>query len=74
MSKARRGQTGDETGFRNPPLWFHVSEAMLAPREAKKRAVIRIIDRIKVAPKIGVAARIGVRAQTRKSGSDPNLV
>jgi hypothetical protein len=57
MSKATR----DETGFRNPPLWFHVSEAMLAPREAKKRAVIRIIDKIRV------------RAQTRKSGSDPNL-
>jgi hypothetical protein len=73
MSKARRDQTGDETGFRNPPLWFHVSEAMLGPREAKKRAVIRIIDKIKAAPKIGVAARVRGRAQPRKSGSDPNL-
>jgi hypothetical protein len=73
MSKAQRDQTGDETGFRNPPLWFHVSEAMLAPREAKKRAVIRIIDKIKAAPKIGVAATVGVRAQPKKSGSDPNL-
>ena len=37
------------TSFRNPPLWMHVSEAgkwLLAPREAKKRAVIRMIDRI----------------------------
>ena len=35
--------------FRSPPLWMHVSEAgkwLLAPREAKKRAVIRMIDRI----------------------------
>jgi hypothetical protein len=34
-------------GFRHPP---HVSEAgkwLLSPREAKKRAVIRILDRIK---------------------------
>jgi hypothetical protein len=37
------------SSFRNPPLWMHVSEAgkwLLAPREAKKRAVIRMIDRI----------------------------
>jgi len=35
--------------FRSPPLWMHVSEAgkwLLSPREAKKRAVIRMIDRI----------------------------
>jgi hypothetical protein len=35
--------------FRSPPLWMHVSEAgkwLLAPREAKKRAVIRMIDRL----------------------------
>ena len=38
-----------DTSFRSPPLWMHVSEAgkwLLAPREAKKRAVIRMIDRI----------------------------
>ena len=43
-------QTKEEPGFRNPPLWIHVSEAgkwLLAPREAKKRAVIRILDRVK---------------------------
>ena len=35
--------------FRSPPLWMHVSEAgkwLFAPREAKKRAVIKMIDRI----------------------------
>jgi hypothetical protein len=40
----------EEAGFRHPPLWIHVSEAgewLLAPREAKKRAVIRILDRVK---------------------------
>lgn len=43
-------QTKEEPGFRNPPLWIHVSEAgkwLLSPREAKKRAVIRILDRVK---------------------------
>jgi hypothetical protein len=59
MSKAPR----EETGFRNPPLWIHVSEAFLAPREARKRAVIRLIDKVKT----------GVGAQPRKRGSDPNL-
>jgi hypothetical protein len=38
----------EETGFRNPPLWIHVSEALLSPREAKKRAVIRLIDKVKI--------------------------
>jgi hypothetical protein len=40
----------EEAGFRHPPLWIHVSEAgrwLLSPREAKKRAVIRILDRVK---------------------------
>ena len=49
MSKAQKQQQQQhESGFRNPPLWIHVSEALLAPREAKKRAVIRLIDRVKV--------------------------
>ena len=46
MDKQRKAAAG----FRHPPLWFHVSEAgkwLLAPREAKKRAVIRILDRVK---------------------------
>ena len=40
----------EESSFRNPPLWIHASEAgkwLLSPREARKRAVIRILDRVK---------------------------
>ena len=40
----------EESSFRNPPLWIHVAEAgkwLLSPREARKRAVIRILDRVK---------------------------
>jgi hypothetical protein len=40
----------EESSFRNPPLWIHVSEAgkwLLARREAKKRAVIRLLDNLK---------------------------
>jgi hypothetical protein len=49
----------EESSFRNPPLWIHVSEAgkwLLAPREAKKRAIIRLLDRLPPAKpkKIGV--------------------
>jgi hypothetical protein len=47
MSKVPR----EESGFRNPPLWIHVSEALLAPREAKKRAVIRLIDKVRTGVK-----------------------
>ena len=42
----------DESGFRNPPLWIHVSQAgkwLLSPREARKQAVIRLLDRLKAA-------------------------
>jgi hypothetical protein len=48
MSKVRK----EESSFRNPPLWIHVSEAgkwLLSPREARKRAVIRLLDRMKTA-------------------------
>jgi hypothetical protein len=40
----------EESSFRTPPLWIHVSEAgewLLSRREAKKRAVIRLLDRMK---------------------------
>ena len=40
----------EESSFRNPPLWIHVSQAgkwLLSPREARKRAVIRLLDKIK---------------------------
>ena len=46
MRKVRK----EESSFRNPPLWIHVSEAgkwLLSRREARKRAVIRILDRVK---------------------------
>jgi hypothetical protein len=36
----------------NPPLWIHVSQAgkwLLSPREARKRAVIRLLDELKTA-------------------------
>ena len=40
----------EESSFRNPPLWIHVSQAgkwLLSPREARKRAVIHLLDTIK---------------------------
>jgi len=66
MSKST--SDGPESGFRNPPLWIHVSEVLLAPREAKKRAVIRLIDKVKNGTKIGI------RARPKKPGSDPNPI
>jgi hypothetical protein len=39
----------EESSFRSPPLWIHVSQAgrwLLSPREARKRAVIRLLDRL----------------------------
>jgi hypothetical protein len=40
----------DPSGFKTPPLWIHVSQAgrwLFSPREARKRAVIQILDRLK---------------------------
>jgi hypothetical protein len=53
MSKATR----ETPGFRTPPVWIHVSEAgkwLLSRREARKRAVIRLIDSVKTG--VGTAA------------------
>jgi hypothetical protein len=53
MSKATR----EDPGFRSPPVWIHVSEAgkwLLSRREARKRAVIRLIDNVK--PGVGAVA------------------
>jgi hypothetical protein len=39
-----------DSSFRRPPLWIHVSQAgrwLFSPREAKKRAVIRLLDSLK---------------------------
>jgi hypothetical protein len=54
-----------ESGFRNPPFWIHVTEVLLAPREAKKRAVIRLIDKVKS------ASKMAAKPASRKPGSDP---
>jgi hypothetical protein len=59
LSPAMAKLQKEESSFRNPPLWIHVSEAgkwLLAPREAKKRAIIRLLDRLPPAKprKIGV--------------------
>ena len=51
MGKLPKDPSGpDGASFRSPPLWIHVSQAgkwLLSPREAKKRAVIRLLDRLK---------------------------
>ena len=51
----------EESSFRTPPLWIHVSEAgkwLLSRREAKKRAVIRLLDRVSMAgSKVGSKIR-----------------
>jgi hypothetical protein len=39
----------EEPVFKTPPLWIHASEAgkwMLSRREAKRRAVLEILDRL----------------------------
>ena len=41
-----------EPEFRNPPIWIHASEAgkwLLTRREAKRRAVLAILDRVPAA-------------------------
>jgi hypothetical protein len=38
-----------EPEFRHPPIWIHASEAgkwLLSRREAKRRAVLAILDRV----------------------------
>ena len=49
LHRTMRKALKEESSFRNPPLWIHVSNAgkwLLSPREAKKRAVIRLLDRL----------------------------
>jgi hypothetical protein len=50
MGKLPQDRSPKERSFRNPPLWIHVSQAgkwLLSPREARKRAVIRLLDELK---------------------------
>jgi len=55
MSKVLKDRSAPDRSFRSPPIWIHVSEAgrwLLAPREARKRAVIRLLDKVESAPPI----------------------
>jgi len=49
MGKVLKDRSTPDRRFRSPPIWIHVSEAgrwLLAPREARKRAVIRLLDKV----------------------------
>jgi hypothetical protein len=49
MGKVLKDRSAPDRRFRSPPIWIHVSEAgrwLLAPREARKRAVIRLLDTV----------------------------
>jgi len=51
----------DGRGFRSPPLWIHVSQAgrwLFSPREARKRAVIRLLDKVESAAPLPPKAEI----------------
>jgi len=52
MSKVSKDRSLDGRSFRSPPLWIHVSQAgrwLFYPREARKRAVIRLLDKVEQA-------------------------
>ena len=49
MDKLPKDRSPEERSFRNPPRWIHVSQAgewLLSRREARKRAIIRVLDRV----------------------------
>jgi hypothetical protein len=49
MSKTVKQPSLKVRSFRTPPLWIHASEAgkwLLSRREARKRAVIRLLDQM----------------------------
>jgi hypothetical protein len=49
MGKLPQQRSPEERSSRNSPLWIHVSQAgkwLLYPREARKRAVIRLLDEV----------------------------
>jgi hypothetical protein len=61
MGKVSKDRSMDGRGFRSPPLWIHVSQAgrwLLSPREAKKRAVIRLLDKVESAAPLPPKAEI----------------
>jgi hypothetical protein len=50
MVKQPKDRSVEERSLRSPPLWIQVSQAgrwLFSPREARRRAVIRILDRLK---------------------------
>jgi hypothetical protein len=49
MPYAAPSMSKQEPEFRHPPIWIHASEAgkwLLSRREAKRRAVLAILDRV----------------------------
>ena len=49
ISYAGSPMSKQEPEFRHPPIWIHASEAgkwLLSRREAKRRAVLAILDRV----------------------------
>jgi hypothetical protein len=55
MSKVSKERSMPDRSFRSPPLWIHVSQAgrwLFSPREARKRAVIRLLDKVESAAQI----------------------
>jgi hypothetical protein len=61
MGKVSKGRSMDGRGFRSPPLWIHVSQAgrwLFSPREARKRAVIRLLDKVESAAPLPPKAEI----------------
>ena len=61
MGKVSKDRSMDGRGFRSPPLWIHVSQAgrwLFSPREARKRAVIRLLDKVETAAPLPPKAEI----------------
>ena len=55
MEKLLKDRSADDRSFRSPPLWIHVSQAgkwLFSPREARKRAVIRLLDKVEGAEQL----------------------
>jgi len=55
MGKVSKERSTPDRSFRSPPLWIHVSQAgrwLFSPREARKRAVIRLLDKVESAAQI----------------------
>jgi hypothetical protein len=55
MAPARSGpKLPQEPAFRDPPLWIHeAGKWLFSRREARKRALIRLIDRLPAGQKKG---------------------